>query len=69
MAERGTVTEFDAHRGLGLIDGDDGAHLLFHCTQIVGENRSLPVGAAVAYDVVPGQLGAWEAASVERIGR
>jgi cold shock CspA family protein len=69
MHGTGSVTEFDAQRGLGLIEGDDGARLSFHCTQIVDESRSVPVGTAVGYEVVPGQLGVWEARSIQAVGR
>ena len=62
---RGRVTEFDPERGTGLIIGDDGARLPFHCTQIADGTRDIAVDTAVRYDVVPGSLGAWEAAAVE----
>ena len=64
---RGTVTEFDAVRGTGIIEGDDGSRLAFHCTQIADGTRDIPVGAKVIYEVVPGSLGAWEAGTVEPI--
>ena len=62
---RGTVAEFDPARGTGLVEGDDGARLAFHCTQIADGTRDIAVGTAVVYDVVPGSLGAWEAGAVE----
>ena len=62
---QGRVTEFDAERGTGLIEGDDGARLAFHCTQITDGTRDIAVGTAVRYEVVPGSLGAWEAGAVE----
>jgi cold shock CspA family protein len=62
---RGRVSEFDPERGTGLIEGDDGARLAFHCTQITDGTRDIAVGTEVRYDVVPGSLGAWEAATVE----
>ena len=58
---RGTVTDFDEHRGTGTVQGDDGSELFFHCTQIANGSRSIAVGAAVEYDVIPGHLGRWEA--------
>ena len=60
----GQVVEFDAMRGTGLIEGDDGARLAFHCTQIADGSRDIPVGVAVRYEVVPGPLGVWEAEAV-----
>jgi cold shock CspA family protein len=65
MRRRGRVVEFDAHRGFGLIEAEDGARVMFHCTQIVDESRSIAVGEIVGFDVVPGHAGAWEASSVE----
>ena len=62
---RGHVAEFDAERGVGTIEGEDGARLLFHCTQITDGTRDIAVGTNVRYDVVPGSLGAWEAGAVE----
>jgi cold shock CspA family protein len=55
---------FDAPRGLGVIEADDGSHYGFHCTQVADGSRSVPVGARVVYDVAPGALGSWEATRV-----
>ena len=48
-----------------MIEGDDGARLAFHCTQIADGTRDIAVGTNVSYEVVPGSLGAWEAGAVE----
>jgi cold shock protein len=61
----GTVTAFDEHRGIGEIAGDDGAVYGFHCTAIADGTRTIAVGAAVEFVVVPGHLGRWEAAAIE----
>jgi len=61
----GRVAEFDPVRGIGVIEGDDGARLAFHCTQITDGSRDIAVGTDVRYDVVPGSLGEWEAGTVE----
>lgn len=58
---RGRVVEFDEHVGLGEIEGDDGRRYSFHCTRIADGTRTIPVGAAVTFEVVPGLLGRWEA--------
>jgi cold shock CspA family protein len=63
---RGIVAAFDEHRGLGTIRADDGDHR-FHCTQIEDGSRSVRVGQAVEFEVVPGRLGDWEAARIEKI--
>jgi cold shock CspA family protein len=61
----GTVADFDAHRGYGTLRTADGRELFFHCTAVADGSRDVPVGAAVAFSVVAGQLGRWEAADVE----
>ena len=60
----GTVTAFDDHRGLGTVRADDGRDLDFHCTRIAGGTRSMAVGARVAFAVVAGHRGRWEAADL-----
>lgn len=60
----GRVVAFDAARGLGEIEEPDGFRRRFHCTQVADGSRSVPVGAAVRYVLVPASLGAWEASEV-----
>jgi CspA family cold shock protein len=60
----GTVRTFDTARGYGSVESDDGRSWFFHCTQIADGTRTIPVGAAVSFAVVPGRLGRWEAAAV-----
>jgi len=62
---RGTVTAFDEHRGIGELAADDGETYSFHCTAIADGTRTIEVGAAVEFTVVPGHLGQWEAAAIE----
>ncbi len=63
----GTVSEFDEHRGLGVVTGGDGNHYPFHCTQIADGSRTIAVGAEVRFAVRPGGLGRWEAAEIETV--
>ena len=63
---RGTVGAFDERRGIGEIVADDGTVVPFHCTVIADGSRRIDPGTAVEFDVVPGLLGRWEAAAVER---
>jgi len=56
---------FDAGRGLGVVEDDEGTRHDFHCTRVAGGSRVVHVGARVRYSVVPGSLGRWEAADVE----
>lgn len=65
----GTVVEFDARRGLGAVERADGARFMFHCTQIADGTRTVPVGAAVTYRIVPGALGRWEAGEIAQTTR
>ncbi len=58
------MAAFDEAVGLGTLRGDDGRAYPFHCTQIADGSRSVPEGARVVFDVVPGHLGRWEAAAV-----
>jgi cold shock CspA family protein len=66
-AVEATVAEFDDHRGYGTLRTADGAELFFHCTAITDGSRTVDVGATVAAQVVPGRLGKWEAARVEKL--
>ena len=62
----GTVTEFSEPRGIGTVEAD-GIRYAFHCTQIADGSRAIRVGAPVEFDVVPGRLGDWEAASIVKL--
>ena len=57
----GAVTEFDEPAGIGTVTADDGGQHFFHCTAIADGTRTIEVGARVAFEVVPGRLGRWEA--------
>ncbi len=61
----GTVVAFDEHQGLGKVRAADGQELFFHCTAITDGSRRIDVGTAVAFTVVPGHRGTWEAAEVQ----
>ena len=63
---RGTVAEFDEPKGYGTVRATDGRDLFFHCTQIADGTRTIPVGAAVEFEVVAGHKGNWEAADIRR---
>ena len=66
---RGVVAEFDDHRGYGTVRAaDDGRELFFHCTAIADGTRTIEVGAEVEFEVVPGRLGRWEAATLKGVG-
>jgi cold shock CspA family protein len=59
------VASFDDHKGFGTVrDDETGDELFLHCTRIAGGSRTIAVGTAVWFLVVPGHLGRWEAAAV-----
>lgn len=60
------MTSFDDAAGLGEVHTEDGATLPFHCTSIADGSRSIEVGAAVDFAVVPGRGGSWEALRLRR---
>jgi cold shock CspA family protein len=62
---RGTVTEFDDPRGLGVVTADDGTRFPFHCTAIADGTRTIEVGTVVEFEVVPGRMGRWEASRLQ----
>jgi cold shock CspA family protein len=57
----GTVTAFDEGRGLGEITVEGGEVHPFHCTGIADGSRTIEVGTAVRFGIIPGRLGRWEA--------
>ena len=57
----GVVTSFDEPAGIGTVTAEGGDEHFFHCTAIADGTRTIAVGAEVAFDVVPGRLGRWEA--------
>ena len=62
----GTVAEFDEAKGDGAVRTDDGRDLFFHCTQIADGTRTIDVGAAIEFEVVPGHNGRWEATDIRK---
>jgi cold shock CspA family protein len=64
----GSVAEFDAAVGWGTVAAPDGRQWGFHCTQIADGSRVIDVGALVAFELVAGHGGAWEAARLRPAG-
>jgi cold shock CspA family protein len=62
----GKVVAFDERRGLGEIEGEGGERYAFHCTAIADGSRTIALNAVVEFAVVPGLLGRWEAADIQR---
>lgn len=64
---RGRVVAFDARRGLGTVEDDDGHRFGFHCTRLADGRRDVAPGTAVVFRVAPGHLGEWEAAALRPV--
>lgn len=60
----GTVATFDDHRGYGTIRSAGGDEVFFHCTRITDGTRTIAEGTPVAFELVPGHRGRWEAGTV-----
>jgi cold shock CspA family protein len=65
--ELGVVAEFDEQRGLGTVRSSRQRPLSFHCAAIADGTRTIEVGAPVAFRVVAGQVGRWEAREVQSL--
>lgn len=63
----GTVEEFDAHRGLGIVRDGAGGRWPFHCTRIADGTRAIAAGARVEFRIVPGLMGRFEAADLREV--
>ena len=62
---QGRVDTFDDPEGYGTVTSSDPAGTwFFHCTAIADGTRSIEVGAEVAFEVVPGRLGRYEATNL-----
>ena len=64
----GVVVTFDDFKGYGTVRVDDGRELFFHCTRIADGSRTIAVGTAVTFVVVPGHRGQWEASDLSPAG-
>jgi len=62
-ALEGTVTGFNAQRGLGTVTTRDGVTYEFHCIEISDGTRDIDVGVAVTFDLLA-KLGRYEAANI-----
>ena len=66
---RGRVGAFDPARGIGVVVGDDGTELAFHCTRLTDGSRTVEPGTAVVFEVGAGaHPGSWEATVVVKVG-
>ena len=64
----GEVVGFDEDGGYGTVRADGGATYFFHCTAVADGTRTIEVGTAVRFEVVPGRRGRWEGAELTPVG-
>ena len=58
MKEQGTVKWFNADKGFGFIQRENGEDVFVHYSSIIGDGyKSLDEGARVSFNVEPGQKG------------
>jgi cold shock CspA family protein len=62
----GTVTEFDAAKGLGTVVDDEGVAFLFHVVEIADGTRAIDVGQAVHFEPLP-RFGRYQAATLRKV--
>ncbi|MGC2484643.1 MAG: hypothetical protein WA359_00155 [Acidimicrobiales bacterium] len=63
----GIVESFDDRRGEGVVRGDHGEHLYFHCVNIADGSRHIDVGARIEATRHVGHLGRDEARDVRAL--
>jgi cold shock CspA family protein len=61
----GAVREFDEAQGLGVITGDDDRAFPFHCIEIADGTRTVDVGQAVTFRLLP-RFGTFQAGAIEK---
>ncbi len=66
IARHGWVQAFDGNTGLGTVAEVEGITYEFHCVEIAGGTRTIPIGAAVVFDV-RAKLGLWEAFGIVQL--
>jgi cold shock CspA family protein len=64
VPQLGRVASFDAARGLGTVEGDDGTTYSFHATAVADGTRRIDVDAPVTFTVARGHRGRCEARSL-----
>ena len=67
MPATGTIVDFDEHRGSGTVRSAEGTEFFFHCTRIADGTRAVAVDTPVAFTVVAGHHGRYEAVDLTPI--
>ncbi len=65
---QGTVRAFNAHRGDGVVIGDDGESYYFHCVNIADGSRDIELNTRVSARVRVGLLGSDELDEIYSLG-
>ncbi len=63
---KGTVTEFSEAAGLGTVTADDGQRYLFHVVEIADGTRTIDVGQAVGFRLLP-RFGTFQAGQIHKV--
>jgi cold shock CspA family protein len=64
----GLVVSFAVEAGVGaILDSTSGRQVFFHATQLTDGTRTIAVGTAVEFDLVPGGRGRYEAVRVKAV--
>ncbi|HZB41574.1 MAG TPA: cold shock domain-containing protein [Ilumatobacter sp.] len=63
---RGTVSQFDDVKGLGVITTADGRAFPFHCIEIADGTRTIEAGQVVTFRPLP-RFGAFQAGAIDKI--
>ena len=64
--QTGTVTEFDASRGLGLVRSSAEVDYVFHVIEIVDGTREIDIGQAVTFEPLP-RFGRFQAGRIRKV--
>jgi hypothetical protein len=62
----GSVSEFDDAAGLGVVIGEDRRTYRFQCIEIADGSRSIEVGRAVVFELLP-RFGAFQAGALHKL--
>jgi hypothetical protein len=62
----GSVTEFDAAAGLGVVTGEEGRDYRFQCVEIADGSRSIEVGRPVVFELLP-RFGEFQAGALHKL--
>ena len=62
----GTITQFDAGRGLGTVTAENGTEYVFHVIEIADGTRSIDVGQTVRFQPLA-KFGRFQACKLRKV--